>query len=411
MRILILTSNYPPEKQPWGIKFAELAQAWRSRGHEVTVMTGYPFWPEGVVHAGYHKKWRMIEELDGIRVVRVWHHTSQVNNFIHRTLTFLTMSLNMRWAGRKIGPFDLIYAAVPPPTIATAGISLARHFKCPSVIDIEDIHPDASIDSGFITNPALIAYLRWQERWIYRNATVLCPLGKHFHTRLSAKGVPEEKLHTIWNWIDTEEIRPQPRENELRREWGIDPDRFVVLYAGTMGRQHGTSVLVDVADKLKNNKDLLFLFVGLGVERTPNEEKAKELGLTNVMFHDFVPRARLAEMQALSDVSVVTLLPGRGHSSNPSKLLGYLAAERPVIASVQADCDAAAIVREAEAGVIVEPGNSEKLLESVEMMRKSPENRKNWAINGRKWVEKTASLSSLGDMAEGILNAALGQKV
>ena len=402
----MMTTAYPPENLPWGVKFAELATAWKERGHEVTVLTGYPHWPEGRLHAGYRRKWNFVEELDGIKVVRAWHHIPSRNSFFHRTLGFLTLGYAMRWAGKKHGPYDLVYAAVPPPTVATAAIDIARRFQCPSVLDIEDIHPDASIDSGFITNPLLIAVLRRQERWIYRHSTLLCPLGNHFYERMFAKGIPAEKLHRIWNWIDTEEVRPLPRNNDLRREWAIPEETFVVLYAGTMGRQHGTRVLVDAAKLLKEDVDVLFLMVGMGVEREQNEKLAADWKLTNVQFHDFVPRERLAEMQALSDISVVTLLPGRGHSSNPSKLLGYLAAGRPVIAAVQADCDTASIVREANCGEIIEPMNAEILVKTIKNLRESSERMKKWAKNGRKWVELNASRSGLGAMAEAILESA-----
>jgi len=164
--------------------------------------------------------------------------------------------------------------------------------------------------------------------------------------------------------------------------------------------------LVDAANQLRKKRNILFLMVGMGVEREQNERLASELKLTNVQFHDFVPRDRLAEMQALSDVSVVTLLSGRGHSSNPSKLLGYLAARRPVIAAVQGDCDTAAIVREAECGMVIEPSNDEILAITIENIQKSPEKMKKWGKNGRKWVVSNASRSGLGEMAEGILSAA-----
>ncbi|MFH0882219.1 MAG: glycosyltransferase family 4 protein [bacterium] len=407
MKILMMTTAYPPENLPWGVKFAELAAAWKQRGHDVTVLTGYPHWPEGKLHTGYRRRWVYVEEIDSIRVVRAWHFIPSRNSFFHRTLAFLTLGLSMRLAGRRHGPFDLVYAAIPPPTVATAAISIAGRFHCPSVLDIEDMHPDASIDSGFITNPLLIALLRRQERWIYRHATLLCPLGNHFFERLKEKGVPEKRLHRIWNWIDTDEVRPLPRVNGLRREWNIPEETFVVLYAGTMGRQHGTRVLIDAANRMREDRNILFLMVGMGVEREQNEQLAGELKLHNVQFHDFVPRSRLAELQALADVSVVTLLPGRGHSSNPSKLLGYLAAERPVIAAVQDDCDTASIMYEAECGIIVAPSDDENLANLIDSVRNSPEKMKNWGKNGRKWVKKNASLSGLGEMAEGILAAAI----
>lgn len=408
MRILLLTTNYPPERQPWGIKFAELAQLWRQQGHEVTVLTGYPFWPEGRVHEPYRRRLGgMTEEMDGVRVVRVWHHTSPVNSFFHRVATFLTMTAGMRRWGRRNADFDLVYAAVPPPTMATTAIRIAERSGCPSVVDIEDIHPDAAIESGFIKNPLLISILRRQERWIYRNATLLCPLGETFMRRMAAKGVLREKLHRIWNWIDTEFVRPGARMNRIRERWDIGEKEFVVLYAGTMGRQHGTRLLVEAAKEMREEAGVRFVLVGLGVEREPNERLAEQWGLSNIEFHDFVPREDLPEMQAVSDVSLVTLRAGRGNSSNPSKLLGYLAAGRPVIASVQPDCDTAAIVEEAGCGVITEPGDVGQLVDAIRRLRASKYERERMGASGRRWVETHASMKATDEMAAEIPRRAL----
>lgn len=410
MKILLLTTNYPPERQPWGIKFAELAQLWIAQGHEVTVLTGYPYWPEGRVHPPYRKRLSgMSEMMDRVHVVRVWHHTSPTNSFFHRIATFISMTLGMRWWGRRHADFDLVYAAVPPPTVATTAIKIAKKSRCPSVIDIEDIHPDAAIDSGFIRNPLLIKMLRMQERWIYDHATLLCPLGENFMRRMAAKGVPEEKLHRIWNWIDCDFVRPLDRDNRIRKEWRIATEEFVVLYAGTMGRQHGTKLLVETARAMSDVKGVRFVMVGLGVERETNEKLADKWKLTNIEFHDFVPREDLPEMQAISDVSVVTLMPGRGHSSNPSKLLGYLAAARPVIASVQPDCDTAAIVEEAGCGVISEPGDVQALVRAIESFRADTKARTKMGNAGRKWVEQHASMQAADEMARDIPHRAIQQ--
>jgi colanic acid biosynthesis glycosyl transferase WcaI len=155
----------------------------------------------------------------------------------------------------------------------------------------------------------------------------------------------------------------------------IHPDKFVVLYAGTIGLVSGAEVVLEAARLLQGYPDILFLFVGEGQIKLRLEIQVREQGLPNVRFLPFQPRERLSELQATADVSLVTLAPGRGKTSVPSKVLGYMAAARPVVAAVDLDCDTAQTIRKTRCGFVVPPADHLTMAAAILHYRRQPEAR------------------------------------
>jgi len=158
-----------------------------------------------------------------------------------------------------------------------------------------------------------------------------------------------------------------------------------VLYAGTIGLISGAEIVIGAARQLEPYRDILFLLVGEGNVKDQIAAKALEFGLNNIRFLPFQPRERLSEVQATADVSLVTLIPGRGKTSVPSKVLGYMAAARPVVAAVDKDCDTAELIRKAECGLVVPPAQEEALSEAILYFYRCPKDRKVTGEKGSKY--------------------------
>jgi colanic acid biosynthesis glycosyl transferase WcaI len=183
--------------------------------------------------------------------------------------------------------------------------------------------------------------------------------------------------------LDSQDIVPMSRDNPWRREMGIPPEKFVALYAGTIGLVSGAGVIIEVAKALENYRDILFLLVGDGYAKEQVQAESQEQGLTNIMFQPFQPRERLSELQATADVSLVTLSPGRGRTSVPSKVLGYMAAGRPTVAAVDLDCDTAYMVRIANCGLVVAAGDRDSVVQAILHYYNNPLEGKVAGQNGR----------------------------
>lgn len=396
MRILFISHFFPPEEPPAAFLTFELAQALKQAGNDVDVITSFPNWPTGKVFNGYNKYRTTIENIDGLTIIRLPFLAAPSGSFIRRALDFISFQFLVKQEGKKLNRPDVIYVLVPPNEDGLAARFLAQHFNCPYILNIQDIHPDTSINLGYIKNKLLINLLKYQESKMYKDASHVVVIGSQMKKMLVRKKIHEKKISIIPNWIDSNTIYPMNKDNNLRKEWEIPKDTFIVLYAGTFGRIHGTAILVDIASFFqKTHQDILFLLVGQGQGFNELKEIVKHSKLSNVLLKSFVPRDRLSELQALADISIVLTKKGFGLTSVPSKVLGYMAAARPVLAAIDKDSDTAYLIKNADAGVIVQAENSQEIIEKINYLHKNIDLLEKWGSNARKYIINQLSPSTV----------------
>ena len=389
MHILITTQVYPPEGHATAILVQELAEDLSRWGAEVTVAAGYPHHPYGRLYPGFRKQWLKVEAENGLRVLRGWHLIHPSPFLAMRSLVMASQCAAFFLSAANCPRPDVIISCGPPILGPLTSALIARASGSRLVTIIYDIYPDIAVESGQLRNPTVIAWARKLERFIYRHSERIVVLADGFRRTLIAdRGVDPQKVAVIPVWLDVRDIFPLSRENAWRREMGINPDKFVVLYAGTIGLVSGAEVVVEAASRLKSYQDILILLVGAGYAKDRVEARARGLGLKNIRFLPFQPRKRLSEVQAIADVSLVTLAPGRGKTSLPSKVLGYMAAARPVIAAVDDDCDTAELIRKAHSGLVVPPAQPEILADAILNFSQDSEARKVAGENGLKYFER-----------------------
>lgn len=386
MRILITSHFFLPEELSIAFLMKELADALADKGHEVDVLTGFPNWPGGQCFEGYSATRFSHEKMGKLNVYRMPFRAAPNGSFIQRVIDFKSFEFAARKYGKQLPRPDLIYVPVPPNEDALAARWLARYFNCKYVINVQDIQPDSAIDLGYIRNPLAIKLLRWQEQVMYRDAAHVVTIGENFRRRLEAKKIAASKISVLPNWINAEDIKPQSGLNALRRKWEIPENKFVVLYAGTFGRVHGTDVLLQAAGLLAHVEDVMFLMVGQGYDFERCRKIVRQENLNNVLVKEFVLRSRLSEMQAIANISVVTLRPGFGYTSVPSKVLGYMSAGRGVLALADNDCDTALLIKAASCGAILEPGNASVLALEIEALHANPALVQQWGDNARNHI-------------------------
>jgi colanic acid biosynthesis glycosyl transferase WcaI len=325
-----------------------------------------------------------------------------------RALAFLWFSLASAVLALGVKRPQLVFAVLQPLTIGPLLWLASRLRGARVVFNVQDLHPDALVDLGLIKSPLAIRCLRVIESWCYRRAEGLAVICEGFREHCVARGARASSIRVIPNWIDLDEIKPLQGTSELRQVGGADANDFVVLYAGTIGLASGAEVIVEAAALLRADAGIRVLFVGEGQLLPRLRQRAGELGLQNVAFLPFQERNRLNHVQSAGDVSLVTLLPGHGRTSVPSKVLGYLAAGRPVIAAVDDDSETARFVTQAQAGVVVAPGDAHALAAAILAMRKDPDSRKLMGHAGRRYLEEHCSKQTvlqaygamLGDLAK-----------
>jgi colanic acid biosynthesis glycosyl transferase WcaI len=386
MNVLITTQVYPPEGQATATLVRELAGELSGRRAKVTVAAGYPHHPYGRLYPGYRKKLLTLEQKNGFQVVRGWHLIHPSPSVIVRGLVMISQCAAYFLSAANCPRPDVVISYGPPLMGPLISAAIARASGARLVTVIYDIYPDIAVELGHLREPRLIRAAQKCESLVYRLSDHIVVLSEGFHRiMVGVKGVPPEKVSVVPVWFDAQDIIPMSRENDWRREMGIEPEKFVALYAGTIGLISGAEIIVEAARRLESQADILFLLVGTGHAKEEVAALVRNEGLSNVRFLPFQPRERLGEMQAVADVSLVTLAPGRGRTSLPSKVLGYMAAARPVVASVDRDSDLAKLISRSQCGWVVPPGRGEGLAEAIIHCYRHPDQRRRSGEAGRRY--------------------------
>lgn len=386
--VFLLTQWFPPEPAPIGYIIRDLGVALAQRGWKVTIVTGFPNHPSGQLYEGHKKKWLHEEFWNDLRIWRCYLWTSAHRTFANRVLTSLTFTLSSTAAVFFRGRPDVIFALLQPLMVAGILPVVARLKGSLLVFNVQDLHPEAPIRLGLVKNPWVIRVLRWLERKGYSSADALTVICDSFQAHCMRFGLPQGRVEVIENWIDLDEVKPQPSCNPFRAELGIADSDFVLLYAGTLGLLSGAESILDAAVLVSDHPQIKFVFVGEGACVESLKAEATQNDLRNVHFAPFQPRTRLSEVQAISDVSIVSMKRGHGFTSVPSKALGYMAAGRPIIAAVDSDSETALLVKKADCGVVVAPEDPAALATAIRHLFQHRQEQLRLANNGRDYLER-----------------------
>ena len=230
---------------------------------------------------------------------------------------------------------------------------VARRFGVPVVVNIQDLFPQCAIDLGMLHSRLLIRFMEAIEGNVYRRSDMITVMSDGNRDFVIEKGGRPDRVLTVFNWVDTDEIRPGKRLNEFRRVHELG-DKFIVLFAGTMGWSQGLDGVVDAAQLLAGDPEILFLFVGDGVEKDRTIERSR--GLPNVRFLPMQSKETYPQVLAACDAGLVTLRPEVLTPTVPSKINTILAAARPLIACLPPG-DAPQLILDAQAGLVVPPAD------------------------------------------------------
>jgi colanic acid biosynthesis glycosyl transferase WcaI len=365
MRILIYSYNYHPE--PIGIAplMTELAEGLVSRGHEVRVVTGMPNYPERQIYEAYRGKWYCTEEMNGVLVQRSYVWIRPKPGLLARILldgSFVFTSLVQALRGWQP---DVILLTVPPLPVCVPAALLSWIYSCPIVLNVQDILPEAAVHLGLIRNKFAIRVFEALEKFAYSTANVISVIADGFVENLVKKGVPEEKIACIPNWVDVNWIRPTPKStNTFRLKHGL-ADKFVALYSGNIALTQGLETVVEAARRLRHVPEIVFVIVGEVTALERLQQRCEECGADNVMLLPFQPREELPDMLSGADVGLVVQKRNVVSFNMPSKIQLLLASGRPIIASVPLTGTAARAIQQSGGGLVVEPEKPEALAKAV----------------------------------------------
>lgn len=388
MRITVLCPHFEPDTAPTGDVMTRLVRELAALGHELHVITSLPWYSAHQVEPEWRGRLLRREHTEWGRITRVHPFASKNKlNLVMRAAAFGVFTVATTLCGLIDRRSDAVLVMSPPLTLGPAGWVVALRMRTRYVFNIQDVYPDAAIETGAITNPRIVGLLRWLERFSYRVAGAVTVLSDDLADNVRQRTDPA-KVEVIPNFVDVDAIVPGERENAYRTELGIG-DQVVVMYAGNMGYSQPLEMIVAAARELAHRDDVHFVINGDGARRAEIEREAA--ALANLTVVGLQPKERLNEVLAAGDVHLVLLRAGLAKVSVPSKLYSILAAGRPVIASVDAGTEVARVIESTGCGVAVAAEDTRAFVAAVEQIADDVELRRSAGASGRRFAERWLS--------------------
>jgi colanic acid biosynthesis glycosyl transferase WcaI len=386
VKILYVSQYFPPEMGAPAARADELARHWVRMGHDVTVLTGFPNHPTGVVPVEWRSRLHGLlykETVDGVRVVRTWLWPLPNRKAHERIRNYASFWVSASVSGLGLQMPDVVIGTSPQLLVALSGWWLAWWKRVPFVFEVRDLWPEslAAVGAGR-EGSALHRTLGAIAGFLYRRSDHIVVVTPAFKDHLIEHWeVPAQKISIVENGVETDLFRPCPPEKVPGTE-----DRFLICYIGTIGMAHGLETLIAAADQLQRTlPNAMFLLIGEGAEKERIEQLAAARELSNIRFLGQQPRERIPGYIAGVAVCLVMLKKTELFKTViPTKLLEYMSCEKPVIVAV--DGQARKIVEEAGAGVFVEPEDSSALADAVHVLAADPERRCRMGISGREYI-------------------------
>ncbi len=374
MRILVLSINYWPDETGIAAFNTWRCEYLAAQGHQVTICTGPPYYPQWRVPEPYCGKLWQRELHNGVTVLRSWMFVPGTLNTKKRILheaSFLASSFARAVASPKP---DLIFAISPPLGLALTVSTLSRLWRVPFVFDVEDLQPDAAVELGMMKGQAMIRALYRLERLAYERAALVSTITEGMRQRIVEKGIDAAKVVLFPPRADSAlyAVRSSIDGARFRQQYGLQ-GKCIVSHSGNMGVKQGLEVILDAAAKSRERREIQYLFVGDGAMRPQLEAQARTRNLENVRFLPVLETHAFLEMLAATDIALITQQRIVSDIVFPSKTVTLLCAGCPVIASVSSGSEVARTVERSEAGVVVEPENADALLQAILKLSGSPE--------------------------------------
>ena len=311
-----------------------------------------------------------------------------------RAFRYFWCNLRQYQLAKKYVDIDAIFCVSTPPTQGVLCAKVAKKLskkyghKVPFVYNLQDVFPDSLVTTGLTKKGSILWRIgRKIENYTYAHADKIIVISESMKKNIMEKGVPEDKIVVVSNWIDTEATRLVPKdENRLFEEFGIARDKFTVVYAGNFGKAQGAGVVLDAAEKLSDRDDVQFVIFGGGAEFAAAKERAATMN--NVIIHPLLPQERVPEVYSLGDVALITCKKGVGNSGMPSKTWSIMACNTPIIAAFDTDSELAEVIERANAGVTVEPEDADQLTAAILEMKNGKANN---YTGGREYAVENAS--------------------
>lgn len=313
---------------------------------------------------------------------------SEGKNPIQRALRYFLCSIQHYRYGKSAGNADLIFVASTPPTQGWIAAKVKKKLKIPFVYCLQDIFPDSLVGTNLTKKGSLLWKIgRKIEDYTYKNADKIIVISEGFKRNIMSKGVPEEKIEVIYNWVDENEVIPVERnKNILFDRYDLDKNKFYVTYNGNIGLTQNMNLLLEVAKMCTPLEDIHFVIMGEGAYKKDVEQMIEAENIENVTLLPFQPYKEISHVFSMGDVGLVISKENVGQNSVPSKTWSILSAARPILASFDENSELQEIIQKYDTGIFVKAGEKEELYDAIIELYNNPRKREEMGKNGRAFI-------------------------
>jgi len=389
--ILFLSLVFPPDSVSTAQIMGELAVDLCGCGHRVTVISTSPHYNRDLENERcqpLRSKWGTILRQSDFKGITVYHILipAKGQSILFRLLSWLFFHIVSVIAALTIVPRPaVIIAPSPPLTIGLCTWLLGMLYRAPYIYNVQEIYPDIAIRLGAVRNRLIIDLLYRLEKFVYSKASAVTVIASRMREQLLKKGVSDDKVHVIPNFVDVNDLAPLSKENDFSRKHNLN-NKFVVSYAGNMGPAQGLEDFIDAAKILRGEAGICFLMMGDGIHRESLRLRIERYNLGNFVFLPYQQYSLMGQAYAASDLCLVPQAIETGFEAVPSKVYRIMACARPVLAVTDQNSDLACLVSEASCGAFVLPGSAEVLAEMIKQAYQKQQVWKEMGIAGREHV-------------------------
>ena len=402
MNLLYISQYFPPEMGAPAARASELARHWADAGHQVSILTGFPNHPTGVVPAEWRSRLRRLmyhQKIGQVDVYRTWLWPLPNRKAHERIRNYASFCVSAALRGITIPRPDVIIASSPQLLVGLAGWWLAFTRQIPFVFEVRDLWPESLGAVGVAGERSLLHHaLARIAGFLYRRADRIVVVTSAFKDYLIHHWrVPALKIDIVENGVETDLFAPDSVAAAGRRKELNAESRFLVSYIGTLGMAHGLETLLDAAATLQSKAPhVLFLLVGEGSEKERIKSLAQSRGLANVRFLDQQPREKIPSFISASNLCLVLLKKTDVFKTViPTKMLEYMSCARPVILGVEGQ--ARQILEDAGAGLAIEPENAAAIAAAIIQLDHNRELAKTLGEQGRSYILQNFSRASTAE--------------
>lgn len=389
MKLLVFSAYYEPEIAASLYLSTNLYEDMAAFGWEIDLFVPMPTRGVDNKTRRKYKKNKLELKYDGkLKIHRVSMMKERENTFL-RAFRYLILNLAFIWKG-LFKKTNLIFVQSTPPTQGAMAALLKKLKRVPLIYNLQDVFPDSLVNTGLTKKGSIIWRIgRMIENFTYRNTDKIIVISKDFKQNIIDKGVPEDKIEVIYNWVDEKAVVPVNKsENILYDKYGLDKNKFYITYCGNIGFTQNLDMLVDVAKRLEEYKNIQFILIGDGAYKAKLKCLISERNVSNIKLLPFQPYKDISHVFSLGDIGLILSKANVGQNSFPSKTWSIMSAERFVLASFDMKSELNSIILEADCGICVPPDDKEAFKNAIVELYNNRAMLVEKGRNGRRYILK-----------------------